>query len=131
MPACRSTLEITEDNKALVESGYEARTEKELAVLTRWFPSSKVEPVNAEWLDIILYSREQINIENAAMENPSVDVAPWGIVSIKPQGVNTELPMAPITMMRNALGVDQGGSGIPLDAKEYAAVAKGYEIMYV
>ena len=31
-----NVVEITEDNKALVESGYEARTEKELAVLTRY-----------------------------------------------------------------------------------------------
>ena len=30
----------------------------------------------------------------AAMGNPSVDDAPWGIVSIKPQDVNVELPMA-------------------------------------
>lgn len=27
--------------------------------------------------------------------------------------------MAPITMMRNALGKEHGGSGIPLDTKEY------------
>ena len=33
--------------------------------------------------------KRQINIENAAMENPSVDVAPWGIVSIKYVLTNT------------------------------------------
>ena len=27
--------------------------------------------------------------------------------------------MDPITMMRNALGKDQGGSGVPLDAEKY------------
>ncbi len=27
--------------------------------------------------------------------------------------------MQPITMMRNALGKDQGGSGVPLDAAKY------------
>jgi hypothetical protein len=27
--------------------------------------------------------------------------------------------MAPITMMRNALGVAEGGSGVPLDAEAY------------
>ena len=27
--------------------------------------------------------------------------------------------MQPITMMRNALGADEGGSGVPLDADKY------------
>ena len=35
----------------------------------------------------------------------AVDTEPWGIISIKPQMVDYELPMNPITMMRNALGV--------------------------
>jgi len=30
-----------------------------------------------------------------------------------------EIPMAPITMMRNALGVAEGGSGVPLDPVAY------------
>ena len=29
------------------------------------------------------------------------------------------MPMQPITMMRNALGRDQGGSGVALDAAKY------------
>ena len=31
-----------------------------------------------------------------------------------------EIPMAPITMMRNALGVAEGGSGVPLDRRAYS-----------
>jgi len=42
-----------------------------------------------------------------------------GIVSIKAQDVDYELPMQPITVMRNALGKDQGGSGVPLDREKY------------
>jgi hypothetical protein len=30
-----------------------------------------------------------------------------------------EIPMAPITMLRNALGVEEGGSGVPLDREAY------------
>lgn len=30
-----------------------------------------------------------------------------------------EIPMAPITMLRNALGVAEGGSGVPLDRAAY------------
>ncbi len=38
---------------------------------------------------------------------------------MKGQLCDYELPMQPITMMRNALGKDQGGSGVPLDANKY------------
>jgi hypothetical protein len=43
----------------------------------------------------------------------------WGIVSIKPQSVDHEVPMLPITQMRNSLGVAEGGSGVPLDRDSY------------
>lgn len=49
---------------------------------------------------------------------PETD-APWGIISVKGQTTDYELPMQPITMMRNALGKEFGGSGIPLDFSEY------------
>jgi hypothetical protein len=88
-------------------------------------------------LDIIVYSREQINKEvskifgdsrknihiifaqNIAMGEDSGSDAPWGIVSVKPQDTNEELPMNPITMMRNALGEKHGGSGVMLDESDY------------
>jgi hypothetical protein len=53
------------------------------------------------------------------MGKPTASNAPWGIVSVKAQDVEHELPMQPITMMRNALGKDEGGSGVPLDAVKY------------
>lgn len=43
----------------------------------------------------------------------------WGIVSVKPQNIDFEIPMDPITMMRNALGKEQGGSGVPLERTKY------------
>jgi len=36
-----------------------------------------------------------------------------------PQDEAFETPMQPITMMRNALGKEEGGSGVPLDRKKY------------
>lgn len=33
--------------------------------------------------------------------------------------VDEEIPMAPITMMRNALPLREGGSGVPLDHDLY------------
>ena len=49
------------------------------------------------------------------------ETAPWGIISIKAQGVPYELPMQPITMMRNALGKEEGGSGVALEREKYMA----------
>ena len=43
----------------------------------------------------------------------------YGIISVKRQDVDYEMPMAPITMMRNALGKEFGGSGVKLDLKKY------------
>ena len=115
-------LEITPANEDKVRSGYEARTEQELPVLVRWFPSDLVpEPPVAKFLDIILYSRAQIRKEAAAMGRTDEQDAPWGIISIKTQEVDYELPMQPITMMRNALGKEEGGSGVGLDRDAYAA----------
>eukprot|EP00966_Prymnesium_polylepis_P241160 5577017-Prymnesium_polylepis.1 len=37
------------------------------------------------------------------------------------QDVDYELPMQPITMMRNTLGKEEGGSGVPMDRERYTA----------
>jgi hypothetical protein len=58
---------ITEENKGLIESCYEARKENELAVLIQYIDRNKQAPPKATFLDIILYSREQIIKENIAM----------------------------------------------------------------
>jgi hypothetical protein len=117
-----NVLPITSENEGLLRTKYEARNEKELPVLARFFPREAVAdnlPV-AKYLDLILYSRDQINNENAAQSQAkNEEVAPWGIVSIKAQDVDYELPMNPITAMRNALGEEEGGSGIPIDRKAY------------
>ncbi|CAK0890554.1 unnamed protein product [Prorocentrum cordatum] len=117
-----SVLTVTEETEPLLKTEYKARTEKELPVLTRWFPKDRVagRVPEAKILDVILYSREQIRKENVAMGEDSGSDAPWGIVSVKPQSVDSELPMEPITMMRNALGVETGGSGVTLERDAYA-----------
>jgi hypothetical protein len=93
-------------------------------VLKRWFEGSDIKLPKAEFLDIILYSKDQIQQENESMGNtdPNKDIDyDWGIVSIKAQGLDHEIPMEPITAMRNALGKDQGGSGVALDREYYTA----------
>jgi hypothetical protein len=121
-------VEITSENERLLKSGYSARSDAELAVLTRWFQASDVEAPEATHLDVILYSREQLELERAAVpskaERPPLPDAPWGIISVKAQNEDYETPMQPITMMRNALGREEGGSGVPLEREKYDASVK-------
>jgi hypothetical protein len=117
-------VEINDETYNLIDTCYEARTEKELPVLRRYIPLSEIQKnlKTAKYLDIILYSKEQIQIENAAMGNQDPNQVvdyDYGIISVKPQNENYELPMDPITMMRNALGIEHGGSGVAIDKNKY------------
>ncbi|APO96546.1 DUF3228 family protein [Xanthomonas vesicatoria] len=105
------TVPVTDDNRHLLRSGYEARSTQELAVLVRWFEG--VEPPVAAFLLPILYSRDQLAREGTPIE------ADWGVVGCLYTAEPDEIPMAPITMLRNALGVEEGGSGTPLDRDAY------------
>ena len=102
---------VNDANRHLLRSAYEARTTGELPVLVRWFEG--VDPPVAAFLVVILYSREQL-----LKEGTTVD-ADWGVVGCMYTAEPEETPMAPITMMRNALGVDEGGSGVALDRDAY------------
>jgi hypothetical protein len=103
---------ITDANRHLLRSQYEARTKEELPVLVRWFEG--LEPPVADYLVVILYDREQLAREGTAIS------ADWGVVGCMYTSEPEETPMAPVTMMRNALGVEEGGSGVPLDREAYA-----------
>ena len=53
-------------------------------------------------------------------EDPNKDIDyDYGVVSVKPQDIGSEIPMDPITMLRNALGKEYGGSGVPLEKEKY------------
>ena len=52
-----AAVRITDENQMLLRSAYQARTEAEMPVLTRWFREEDVEVPTAERLDVILYSR--------------------------------------------------------------------------
>ncbi|KAK9904840.1 hypothetical protein WJX75_003595 [Coccomyxa subellipsoidea] len=120
-------LPITDGNRHLLRCGYSRRRPEELPVLTRWFSAADVEVPEAKFLDVILYSREQLVQEYEAMpgkgDPAALPPAPWGIISIKAQDEDFETPMQPITIMRNALGRDEGGSGVKLDKEAYEASA--------
>ena len=106
-----SVIAINDDNRRFLRSGYEARTRAELPVLVRWFEG--LTPPAANYLLPILYSRAQLACEGTAI------TADWGIVGCLYTMSANEIPMVPITMMRNALGVPEGGSGVSLDREAY------------
>lgn len=113
------TVPINDGNRHLLRSAYEARSKAELPVLVRWFEG--VEPPVAEYLVVILYSAKQLEIEGSAIDGE------WGVVGCLYTAAPEEIPMAPITMMRNALGVEEGGSGVPLDREAYRRAVEFWE----
>jgi hypothetical protein len=121
------SLPITLENYQYLRSGYSARRENELPVFSRWLELPLGKP-KAEWLVLVLYSKEQIDkeAEEEAEENMDLDLsgasefdADWGVVAILGQSHPNEEPMKPETMLRNALGIEEGGSGVPLDREQY------------
>jgi hypothetical protein len=113
------TVPITDANRDCLRCAYEARSSEELPVLVRWFEG--VEPPVANWFVVILYDRGQL-----AKEKTPID-ADWGVVGCLYTMEPGEIPMAPITMMRNALGVEEGGSGVPLDREAYRRSVEFWE----
>lgn len=106
-----NAIPITAANRHQLHSAYEARSSAELPVLVRWFED--IDPPVADYLIVILYSRAQLEKEGQPLD------ADWGVVGCLYTAEPEEIPMAPITMMRNALGVEDGGSGVPIDRKAY------------
>lgn len=90
-------VRITSANEHQLRTCYEARTPDELPVLIRFFPADgDVKPAPATYLDLILYSREQIVKEREAMGQPPVppsETQPWRLISVKAQSVPYEIPM--------------------------------------
>jgi len=141
------SLPITDRTRPLLRSGYVRRRPEELPVLARWLREADVAPLPAaQFLDVILYSRAQLEAEYAASPAPeggdggggaaagglaALRALPegcvWGIISLKAQDEGEETPMQPITMLRNALGREEGGSGVPLDRAAYEASAAYWE----
>lgn len=113
------TVPITDANRHRLRSAYEARSDAELPVLVRWLEG--VEAPVAAYLIVILYSAEQMAKEGSPI------VGDWGVVGCLYTMTPEELPMAPITLMRNALGVAEGGSGVALDREAYLRAVAFWE----
>ena len=122
-------IEINKETEKLIISKYDSRQKNELPVLIRYIDLNLIDREkieDAKYLDLILYSKEQIISEMTEMKFEIKEIEEmknkdfdWGIISIKPLNVNHELPFVPMTIMRNALGKNEGGSGVPIDRKKY------------
>ena len=122
-------IEITPETEKLIISKYDSRQKNELPVLIRYIDLNSVDKEkipDAKYLDLILYSKEQILSEMGEMKFEEKEIEAlkkkdfdWGIISIKPLNVDHEIPFVPMTIMRNALGKNEGGSGVPIDRKKY------------
>ncbi|VWU52358.1 conserved protein, unknown function [Hepatocystis sp. ex Piliocolobus tephrosceles] len=115
------SIEINNNNKQFIQSDYVARRENELPVLIRWISKKDLKNnIKAKYLDLILYSKEQIEKENIATNMSVLNKSNclYSIIAIKPQNEFYELPMTPITMLRNIL-ISEGGSGVMLDRQKY------------
>ena len=119
--ALDGVAEITPENGHLLKTGYEARRPEELPVLVRWFDAADVVVGKAAFLDVILYTRTHL-VEEEGMEIP--EGVEWVVISINSAPTPEEAPMNPMTVLRNALPLAEGGSGVPLDRDAYMGAVK-------
>jgi hypothetical protein len=115
---------ITLDIYPYIRTDYSQRTPEELAVLTRYVqlpPGFK--SAEANYIVLVLYSKEQLQKEFKPKEEGQEfyfdDDVEWGVVSIMGTVLPHPDPLVPITIMRNALGVEEGGNGEILNRKVY------------
>lgn len=121
-------MPLTLDLYPFIRTSYSARVATELPVLTRFvqLPPGFDLP-KANYLVGIVYTTEQLKKEHEANEDnygdefsdhmdPSAD---YGLICVLGT-VNAEAdPYVPVTIMRNALGMTEGGNGVPLDRDMY------------
>lgn len=119
-----ATMPITLDVYPFIRTDYSSRTPQELPILSRFVqlpPGLKLPDAN--YIVGVLYSREQLLKEfKPTDENPEFllsEDTTYGIVAIMGTIEPKPDPLVPITIMRNALGVDEGGNGETLNKELY------------
>lgn len=112
---------ITLDIYPYIRTDYAQRTPDELPILTRFAqlpPGFKSQ--EASYVVFVLYSREQLLKEFKGDGEFYFDESvEWGVVSIMGTVEPKPDPLVPITIMRNALGTDEGGNGEKLNKESY------------
>lgn len=128
------SLEITKENEQYLKSEYTKRRKKELPYLRRYLDLPEDYPIpTAKYLNLILYTREQILKEMKDYDKSSKDpfdikeeyeaTTCYGIVGIQGLSKPEVEPMTPYTMVRNALGTKWGGNGDEINWEKMAYAA--------
>jgi len=106
-------VKITSRNKKFLQHDFVARKKGELEYLRRWFPKkSPVKGMYGEKIDVILYSKKQLEKERSPIKSD------WGVVAINVE-MRKSSPVPPMTMINNQLGIKFGGNGEKINWKEY------------
>lgn len=124
MPIKKGTIKITPEITPYIKTEYKSRNEDELPVLSRYVDlPNDYELPDANFLVYILYSKDQLRREFKGdideFDSIYTEDVEYGCIAILGTENNEPDPMPPITIMRNALGIDEGGNGVKLDRDQY------------
>jgi len=97
---------ITPENKKFLKSKMTKRREGEEEYKETYFESKDVKGIPSHHVDIILYSREQLEKEKEKNTGSDFD-----IISVNAEISGKGAPITPETMRRNIKGPEFGGSG--------------------
>jgi len=120
-------VKISDENTSQLVFGYESRVPGELRMPTRSFPCPRYERERAKFLQVILYSDEQLAKEDKDNPNRVFEPNLWSVVLYRGQNTDKKLPMEDSIMLRNALGIDEGGSGVPIDHQDWEECISHWE----
>ena len=107
---------IEDNNRHLLVTEYAKRENEaadELPYLERYFQKGTVEPAPVLCLAVICYSKEQMIEEGIDCK------ADFAIITVNAEPFMGISPMSPSTQVRNALGVEFGGNGSPINRESH------------
>ena len=114
--------EVTPKNEKYLKTEKTKRREGEEEYEHKYFLSSDVKGIPSHHVDIILYSKEQL--EKEGEKNTGSD---FDIISVNAQFSEKGAPITPETMRRNIKGPDFGGSGFQHTQEEIADSTKFWD----
>ena len=120
-------VKISDENASQLVFGYESRAPGELRMPTRSIPCLGDMRERARFLQVILYSDEQLAKEDTEKPNREFEHNLWSVVLYRGQNTDKKLPMEDSTMLRNALEIDEGGSAVPIDPKAWEECISHWE----
>ncbi len=110
-----SIAKITLENKKFLKTEKTKRREEEEEYEHSFFESKDVKGIPSHHVDLILYTREQLEKEKEKHTGSDYD-----LISVNAEISEKGAPITPETMRRNIKGPDSGGSGHQHTKKEIA-----------